>query len=245
MTNEEYVDQITAIRDQREAVALEAYIAATNKQIMDAADLYERTGSVQVRTEEFARTVRDIYADTYWSSARWVYNHLTSRKADIDEETRRRMMVILVNFFFASLLALVEQMKRTTRIDIFAIVQKGIEQGKDNAEIARDIRRFSPSLARARAGARATTSVTQASGLGLEAGAREAGSARKSWYTTLDERTRRGERGYDHAQAHMQTVPISDPFVVSGEMLNYPGDTSLGASAGNVVSCRCVPLYQI
>lgn len=243
--NESYVEQITALRETSEAQAVEAYVAATNRQILDAADFFERTGSVQVRSEEFARTVRDVYASSFWSSARWLYNHLTSRKADMDEETRRRMVVILINFFFTSLLALVEQMQRTTRIDIFAIVQKGITEGKDNKEIAREIRRMSPTLARMRAPVRATTSVTQASELGMAAAAREAGAGVKTWVTTLDERTRRGERGYDHASAHLQTVPARDAFIVSGEMLYHPGDTSLGASAGNVVNCRCVTLYQI
>lgn len=242
---EAYIEQITALRETAEARALEAYVAATNKQILDAADLYERTGSVQVRSEEFTRTVRDIYSDTFMSSSRWVYNHLTSRKVDMDEETRRRVIVILINFFFASLLALVQQMQRTTRIDIFAIVQKGIEQGKDNKEIARDIRRMAPSLARQRAVARATTTVTHASEMGMAAGAKEAGVLKKTWVTTLDERTRRGERGYDHASAHLQTVPFSDAFFVSGEFLNHPGDTTLGAGAGNVVNCRCVTFYSV
>lgn len=243
--DQSYVEQITALRGTSEAQAVEAYVAVTNRQILDAADLYERTGSVQVRSEDLTRTVRDIYSDSFWSSARWLHNRLTSRKADMDEETRKRLVVILINFFFTSLLALVQQMQRTTRIDIFAIVQAGIAQGKDNKEIARDIRRMAPSLARQRATTRATTSVTQASELGMAAAASNLNAATKVWVTTLDERTRRGERGYDHASAHLQAVRASDAFIVSGEMLAHPGDTSLGASAGNVVNCRCVTLYQI
>jgi hypothetical protein len=64
---------------------------------------------------------------------------------------------------------------------------------------------------------------------------------RKQWITTLDDRTRRGENGFDHVAAHEQVRPKSAAFDISGEALSAP---RLGGSAGNVVNCRCamVPL---
>lgn len=64
----------------------------------------------------------------------------------------------------------------------------------------------------------------------------------REWLRTIDVRT----RGFDpdkkakfnHYTAN-QVVPATEPFVVSGERMNYPGDTSFGASAGNVINCRC------
>lgn len=56
----------------------------------------------------------------------------------------------------------------------------------------------------------------------------------KTWITELDERAR-----IDHILANGQTVGIDEPFIVGGEALNFPGDTSLGASVGNVINCRC------
>lgn len=59
--------------------------------------------------------------------------------------------------------------------------------------------------------------------------------AKKSWFTMLDGRVRKA-----HNQAEGQTVLKSQPFIVGGELLMYPGDTSLGASMWNIANCRCV-----
>jgi len=56
----------------------------------------------------------------------------------------------------------------------------------------------------------------------------------KIWVTMGDKRVRPW-----HQKANYQTVPESEPFEVKGELLMYPGDTSLGASMENVSSCRC------
>jgi hypothetical protein len=62
------------------------------------------------------------------------------------------------------------------------------------------------------------------------------------WDATLDSRTRP-----DHVAAHGQSVVgMTEPFVLSdGSQLLYPGDTSLGASAAQTISCRCTQLYFI
>lgn len=56
----------------------------------------------------------------------------------------------------------------------------------------------------------------------------------KQWVTVGDERVRLA-----HASADFSEVQIDDAFIVGGEQLRYPGDTSLGASLGNVINCRC------
>lgn len=62
----------------------------------------------------------------------------------------------------------------------------------------------------------------------------------KEWVAILDELTRDS-----HAQADGQIVTANDPFVVQGELLMEPGDTSLGASASNTIGCRCSALYSL
>ena len=65
----------------------------------------------------------------------------------------------------------------------------------------------------------------------------------KIWISTIDNFTRRGgpPRGFDHANPpagpNRQTVPNKSPFVVSGELLMYPGDRA--GSAGTIINCRC------
>jgi hypothetical protein len=56
----------------------------------------------------------------------------------------------------------------------------------------------------------------------------------QTWNSLLDGR----ERPAHHA-AHGQTRPVDEPFEVGGELLRFPGDSSLGASVGNTINCRC------
>lgn len=56
----------------------------------------------------------------------------------------------------------------------------------------------------------------------------------KRWDAILDIVTRSF-----HASADAQIVPVSSPFEVLGESLMHPGDASLGATAKNLINCRC------
>lgn len=70
---------------------------------------------------------------------------------------------------------------------------------------------------------------------------KEGVNVRSRWVTMDDGRVRQGvDSLYDHASADgLEIIPGSDVFVVSGESLEYPGDSSNGASVGNIVNCRC------
>ncbi len=61
----------------------------------------------------------------------------------------------------------------------------------------------------------------------------------KEWVTVGDENVRDS-----HVAADSQLRDMSKPFSVEGELLRYPGDTSLGASASNVINCRCSSVVQ-
>jgi len=63
-------------------------------------------------------------------------------------------------------------------------------------------------------------------------------STEKRWDAILDQKVR-----HPHAIADGQIVPLNEPFIVNGELLMQPGDTSLGASVKNVVNCRCSVQY--
>ncbi len=61
----------------------------------------------------------------------------------------------------------------------------------------------------------------------------------KQWRSANQDRTRAG-----HRAANNQIVAINEPFYVANgsgqlEPLLFPGDSSLGASASNVIQCRC------
>lgn len=65
----------------------------------------------------------------------------------------------------------------------------------------------------------------------------------KIWWTRLDDRVRPW-----HVKAHGQKQRVEMPFIVPikgrRELLQYPGDTSNGATGANVNYCRCVARYQ-
>jgi len=70
------------------------------------------------------------------------------------------------------------------------------------------------------------------SGLGLE--------PIKTWVNAGDERVREA-----HQIANFQERPFNEPFLVAGELLMYPKDTSLGASLSNTIGCRCDSVTEI
>ena len=63
---------------------------------------------------------------------------------------------------------------------------------------------------------------------------------KKEWAAILDDRTRSG-----HAMADGQMQSMNDAYVVNGEKMMFPGDTSMGASPGNIINCRCSSLYNV
>jgi len=69
----------------------------------------------------------------------------------------------------------------------------------------------------------------------------EAGYHHARWLTAEDNRVRHphGSQRWDHRHADRQTAKLGEPFIVTGELLLFPGDRSMGASIGNVINCRC------
>lgn len=61
------------------------------------------------------------------------------------------------------------------------------------------------------------------------------------WISTIDPDNRGFEpkSQFDHVKPDGQVTANAEPFEVSGEFLRFPADGSLGASAGNIVNCRC------
>jgi len=66
------------------------------------------------------------------------------------------------------------------------------------------------------------------------------GDAIKYWITMADNLVRDA-----HVEAEGQVQFADEAFTVMNEELMYPRDTSLGASAGNVINCRCSAIYEI
>ena len=82
------------------------------------------------------------------------------------------------------------------------------------------------------------TEINTVCALALMAGALKKGYTRKRWKTFGDEKVRE-----THNEVNGETIPIQQPFIVGGYRMMFPGDTSFGAPAQEVVKCRCTVQY--
>ena len=62
----------------------------------------------------------------------------------------------------------------------------------------------------------------------------------KAWVAIRDDRTRDAHWNTDPTQF----IPLRMAFNVGGQALGYPGDLTLGATAGNVINCRCMLKFR-
>ena len=132
----------------------------------------------------------------------------------------------------------------TSKDRVRTIIQRGIDEGMDVRQIARNIDELGfEQLIQNRSTVVARTEVINASNRGDIIGARETNlDLKKEWLTSIDGRERDGtDSPFDHASADGQQVDLEDSFIVSGESLDYPGDPR--GSAGNVIQCRCTQTY--
>jgi len=90
----------------------------------------------------------------------------------------------------------------------------------------------------------ARTEIGYAMNSGSQMEREELGIENKEWLSTIDNNTRSGS-DYNHRTIPERIVPNKSPFTVSGERLMYPTDSSLGASAGNIVNCRCDSIVSL
>ena len=127
---------------------------------------------------------------------------------------------------------------------------KLLAEGRPQSQIDRMAQQYSNKLLRQRGETIARTETLKA----LNAGRQEAldqlienpdndvraKDVVRAWDSTGDARTRE-----THTAADGQVVPQGEAFTVGGYSMMYPGDTSLGAPAGETVNCRCYMAPEI
>jgi len=132
--------------------------------------------------------------------------------------------------------------RRDRRFD--GLVRRAIAEGRPVAQVDIDriAGRYSDRLLNLRGERIARTETLKSLNAGRQEGIDQlidngritAAQVQRKWDATGDARTRETHRAADG-----QTVSNDEPFTVGGYRLNYPGDTSLGASAAETVNCRC------
>jgi len=137
------------------------------------------------------------------------------------------------------------QVSGTTQKTLAKTLAKGMEKGLTGPALAREVQGVLSGYSTVAAKRLARTEVTGAMNFGEQLAREELEVELKSWASTIDRRTRTYATGKaDHLGPHGQVVPNDKPFIVSGQRLMHPGDSQLGASAYNVVNCRCVAVAE-
>nr|WP_232331026.1 MULTISPECIES: phage minor head protein [unclassified Thermoactinomyces] len=108
-------------------------------------------------------------------------------------------------------------------------------EGEYSIDKAEEALRNSFAFSKERARTIARTEMISAARAGQFYGDKQSGIVvGKEWFAAHQDRTRPW-----HLEADGQRRPLDEPFEVNGEKLMFPGDTSLGATADNIVNCRC------
>ena len=129
-----------------------------------------------------------------------------------------------------------------TRRQVQGAISAGIDAGESMPQIATRIRAEYRQFNAVRAIRIARTEVIAASNLGSRAGALSTGlNLDHEWLSAMQPNRTRD----DHMAANGQRVPIDLPFEVGGYLLMFPGDSSRGAAAEEVINCRCTEVYNV
>lgn len=142
----------------------------------------------------------------------------------------------------------VQGVTETTIRRLKVALQEAFDKGDGIEVVARNIVRNGSGIAdlnRARVIAR--TEIISASNLGSLQGAKDTGiPLKKEWLSTQDNRTRSFEKGdeFDHVVVDGQSVLLDGLFNINGQAMQFPGDFTNGASAGNTINCRCTQVYK-
>ena len=131
----------------------------------------------------------------------------------------------------------VTQIQAGTKLRIKQIIQKGTEAGETNAQMATRIRKVGKIDSKFRALRIARTETLGMYNSATEASINDTGlEFTRIWSTTKDLRTRRRKKKskWDHWVVDGQKRKQKEPFLVSGELLMFPGIPT--GSAGNIIN---------
>lgn len=143
---------------------------------------------------------------------------------------------------------------RDKRFD--SIVKKAIAEGKSlsKEKISQLITAYESRALKYRADAIARTETIQAINRAeraaiaqqIEEGLISADLVRKWWSNSADERVRLSHVELGRRYNKENQIGFDEPFeTMTGSKLLYPGDTSLGADASEIIHCRCKCMYRV
>lgn len=135
---------------------------------------------------------------------------------------------------------MIAKIEANTLEELRDAINYGIAKKESVTQIASRLRDVYSQMNQGRSEMIAATETHAAMSFGAHTAAIASGVAtHKTWRTQKDGHVRPA-----HKQAEEQEVGLYDPFIIEGEKLMFPGDTSLGASGDNTIRCRCLVTYK-
>lgn len=182
--------------------------------------------SLLILQDRLANTYNPILKRVVDDFSRFALNDMDDFIVDEGDYNRR------VNTFLEQELKnRAEYVTATTQKIVTDKISEGREEGLDGEEIALSLNEVVQN--EERMAMIAETEIHGAREFAMyEVANRVSKHYHKTWLAVGDEKTRA-----DHASADGQTVPAEASFIVGGEAMDHPGDSS--ASAKQTINCRC------
>jgi len=124
--------------------------------------------------------------------------------------------------------------------DVMSALQEGLGKGDTKKELMARITAAFDNIKQTRASTIANTETAAAFNFSRDKAMREAGVTHKRWLLSHSPLIK--EHRITHAENDGQTVPVGDPFDISGVKFMYPSDDSLGAGPEDIINCHCVAI---
>ena len=241
----QYHDRVLEIMARLERTVLNQLKPMINRQYMDAASLVAQgvrdvEHAVNLQTARLRGILRTHYRRVATTAGRQAIQAFDPAKSMEDSFWNDVNKYIALNTGRK-----IKSMQDTTVNIISKTIKFGVHQGETNTEIAKRLRKKGKTLSKFQALRIARTETLGMYNSATEASVNETGlKFDRVWSTTVDSRTRRRKKGkgFDHLMVNGQKRKQGEPFDVSGEKLDFPGDPK--GSAGNIINCRCVLIYE-
>lgn len=202
-----------------------------------------------VTEEPIRKLYQDLYNVVAYQFGKLEYDNLVGKKKDLTNVPEilnlssgfeSVMQQYLQNYALSEVAIRITGITNTTRRFIQTTIAEALQEGYSVEKTGKILRAKWRKLSQSRAVLIVRTEVMAASNAGALVGAGASGlNLKKEWMATRDKRTRD-----PHLAAHGQQKDLDEPFLVDGELLQHPGDGSLGASTSNIVMCRCAQRFR-
>jgi len=206
---------------------------------------YAEIGAIPNLPDDHEARIRDAFLGMAEASIEMMGRRILEQgKAaghDIERKDFGPMLLRLALEYIAleAIRARITSISMTTRKQIIALIEAGVDEGLGVQEVARSIARSLPGFSQLRGALIARTEIHGAANFGADGAARSTGlPLRKEWAAAGDERTRES-----HVEADGQMVEMNEPFIVGGAPMAYPGDV-MGPPA-ETINCRCAVIHHV